>query len=136
MRVDFYTKNGPAYIMAVAKVENRKSIRFIFEDGTHETIKKSDIISIEECDQYDVDDYLDQVNDIAWQIINKKDLNWVYPTEPIYPLKWYICYGKAPAEFVRTLIKFGKWTIANILVTYRDNDNMDIVRKIERRITK
>ena len=85
-------------------------------------------------DQAELDDCLDRINDLAWEIINKKDLQWVYPTEPIYPLKWYICYGKAPVEFIKAVMNFGKWTLANILVTWRDNDTMDIVRKIERRI--
>lgn len=85
-------------------------------------------------DPAELDDCLDRINDLAWEIISKKDLQWVYPTEPIYPLKWYICYGKAPVEFIKAVMNFGKRTLANILVTWRDNDTMDIIRKIERRI--
>lgn len=102
---------------------------------------KADLESADEPDEpeegidpAELDECLDRINDLAWEIINKKDLQWVYPTEPIYPLKWYICYGKAPVEFIKAVMNFGKRTLANILVTWRDNDTMDIIRKIERRI--
>lgn len=48
MKVTINTKRGQAYFHAIDKVENRCSIRFILEDGDHETVKKADIISIEE----------------------------------------------------------------------------------------
>ena len=47
MKVTIWTKAGRAYFQAIDKVENRCSIRFILDDGTHETVKKADIISIE-----------------------------------------------------------------------------------------
>lgn len=49
MKVTFFTRNSQAYFFAsrIAR-ENRNSIRFQMEDGTHITLKKDNIISIEE----------------------------------------------------------------------------------------
>lgn len=73
MKVTMWTKAGRAYFHAIDKVENRCSIRFILDDGTHETVKKADIISIE-----------DEEPETSKYLIGEPDLNglvWIEDTE-------------------------------------------------------
>jgi len=80
---------------------------------------------------YDLTNFLADTNDIAWKIIDREDIGYNYPVEPIYPLNWFICYGKAPAEFINNLLDSKPSNIARILVDRMDDDSMDIVRIIE-----
>lgn len=48
MKVTIWTRSGMAYFFAEGKVENRCSVRFLMEDGSHQTIWNDDIISIED----------------------------------------------------------------------------------------
>ena len=85
-------------------------------------------------DPYGIDLYTAAVNDSAWKLIDRKDLQYNYPVEPVYPLKWFLCFGKAPKEFIEALLKVRPSVIAKVIMDNVDDDTMDIVRKIGNRI--
>ena len=39
-------------------------------------------------DCYGIDQYIYAVNDSAWRMLNKQDRQWMFGTEPVYPLNW------------------------------------------------
>ena len=83
---------------------------------------------------YDLDRFLRDTNDLAWKTIIEKEIKYEYPVEPIYPLSWFICYGKAPKQFVDSLLNNRPSKIAKILVDNCDESCMEIVRLIEQAI--
>ena len=87
-------------------------------------------------DAYGIDQYLYAVNDSAWNMIDRNDIRYDYPVEPIYPLKWFITFGKAPKEFIEKLLKVQPRVIAKIILDNVDEDCMYIIRLIEKRINK
>lgn len=83
-------------------------------------------------DCYGIDQYIYAVNDSAWRILNKQDKPWIFGTEPVYPLNWYISSGRAPTPFIKQLLTVRPDVIARILVN--GGSDLDIVDRIKSRI--
>lgn len=79
---------------------------------------------------YSLDKYTDKVNVLAWKMIVNKNIPYDYPVEPVYPLKWYLTFGKAPVEFIEKLLKVKPAIIANVIIENVDDNCMDIIRII------
>lgn len=83
---------------------------------------------------YDLTNFLNDTNDCAWAIVNREEIDLNSYVEPIYPLNWFICYGKAPKEFIDKLLKSSPRKIARIIIRNWEDDSSDIIRKIEQSI--
>ena len=83
-------------------------------------------------DCYGIDQYLYAVNDSAWRILNRSDTPWMYGTQPVYPLNWYISSGRAPTPFIRQLLTIRPDVIARILL--KGGSDQDVVQRIKNRI--
>ena len=81
---------------------------------------------------YGIDQYLYAVNDSAWRILNRSNTPWMYGTQPVYPLNWYISSGRAPTPFIRQLLTIRPDVIARILI--RGGSDQEIVQRIRNRI--
>lgn len=79
---------------------------------------------------YALDKYTDAVNDLAWKMIINENIPYSYPVEPVYPLKWFLTFGKPPKEFIEKLLKVKPRIIARAITDNIDDDCMDIIRKV------
>lgn len=81
---------------------------------------------------YGIDQYLYAVNDSAWRMLNRSATPWMYGTQPVYPLNWYISSGRAPTPFIRQLLTVRPDVIARILL--KGGSDQDVVQRIKNRI--
>ena len=83
-------------------------------------------------DCYGIDQYIYAVNDSAWRMLNKQDRQWMFGTEPVYPLNWYISSGRASTPFIKLLLTVRPDIIARIMI--KGGSDQEIVQKIKDRI--
>ena len=83
-------------------------------------------------DPYGIDQYLYDVNDSAWKLIDRSGRGWCFGTEPVAALKRYIVFGRATAPFLEKLLSVRPDCIARILVG--GGSEQDVMTMIKKRI--
>ena len=85
-------------------------------------------------DAYGIDQYLYAVNDSAWRILNKADRPWVFGTEPVYPLRWYVATGRASAPFMKSMLTIRPDVIARLLL--KGGSDQEVMDRIKAKVQK